>query len=103
MIQTGALSVSGTSAFNAGSGAITLSNAGNAFNSPVSLTGGDTQLTNNVDTTLGTVNTGALTVNSGARSTRHRYRCRQSQRVQQRRHDPNGRLVGHWHQHAQCG
>jgi fibronectin-binding autotransporter adhesin len=63
--QSGALAVSGTSNINAGTGAITLANAGNAFGGVVSLTGGATQITNGSALTLGAVNTGALTVTSG--------------------------------------
>ncbi|GGY16270.1 hypothetical protein GCM10008098_04400 [Rhodanobacter panaciterrae] len=63
--QSGALTVSGTSNINAGTGAITLANAGNAFGGAVNLTGGATQITNASALTLGAVNTGALTVTSG--------------------------------------
>ncbi|MFN6980930.1 MAG: beta strand repeat-containing protein [Brevundimonas sp.] len=61
---TNALAVTGTSALDAGVGAITLTTAGNHFGQAVSLTGGTTQITDSGALTLGTLATGALTVNS---------------------------------------
>ncbi|MFC5583468.1 hypothetical protein ACFPPB_20360, partial [Rhodanobacter terrae] len=52
--QVGAFTVSGASNFNAGTNAITLTNATNAFTGPVSLTGGNVSLTNDQATQLGT-------------------------------------------------
>ena len=63
--QAGALSVSGTSNINAGSGAITLIQGGNNFTGPVALTGGVTQVTASNALTLGALSTGDLTVSSG--------------------------------------
>ncbi len=63
--QTGAITQaagSGAATFNAGAGAITLTNAGNDFTGAVSLTGGTTQVTDANALTLGTLDTGALTV-----------------------------------------
>ncbi|OOG61229.1 hypothetical protein B0E46_14590, partial [Rhodanobacter sp. B04] len=62
--ESGALAVSGTSNINAGTGAITLANAGNNFTGAVSLTGGTTQITDAGALTLGASSTGALTVTS---------------------------------------
>jgi len=63
--QNGALTVTGTSAFDAGSNAITLTNGGNDFGQAVMLTGGVTQINNGPSLlTLGTLNTGSLTVGS---------------------------------------
>ena len=59
--QGGVLTVSGTSAINAGTGAITLANTGNDFGGVTSLTGGTTQITDKNALTLGTLSTGALT------------------------------------------
>ncbi|HEX7732659.1 MAG TPA: autotransporter-associated beta strand repeat-containing protein, partial [Rhodanobacter sp.] len=59
-------SVAGASTFNAGSNAITLTNAGNAFTGAVGLTGGTTQITNQGDLTLGALATGGLTAISGS-------------------------------------
>ncbi|MDK2748888.1 MAG: filamentous hemagglutinin N-terminal domain-containing protein, partial [Brevundimonas sp.] len=61
---TNALAVTGTSALDAGAAAITLTTAGNHFGQAVSLTGGTTQITDSGALTLGTLATGALTVNS---------------------------------------
>jgi uncharacterized protein with beta-barrel porin domain len=64
--QSGPLHVIGSSSFDAGSGAITLTNASNTFNGVVSLTGGTVQITTSANLvrplTLGTLKTGALTV-----------------------------------------
>lgn len=62
--QTGAFIVSGNSAFNAGTHAITLINNGNSFSGAVALTGGTTQISQGSALTLGALNTGALTVTS---------------------------------------
>ena len=59
--QSGALEVSGNSTIDAGSGAITLANAGNDFIGMVDLTGGATQVTDSNALSLGTLATGALT------------------------------------------
>ena len=58
------LTVTGTTALNAGVGNITLNQVGNDFQGAVSLTGAATQLTDVNALTLGTVNTGALIVTS---------------------------------------
>ncbi len=60
--QSGVWTVVGTSTIDAGIGTITLSNAGNNFIGAVSLAGGMTQVTDANALTLGTLNTGALTV-----------------------------------------
>ena len=66
VLQTGgALSVAGTSAIDAGSNAITLTGGSNDFGGTVNLTGGATQINDLNALTLGTVNTGALTVGAG--------------------------------------
>lgn len=66
IMQSGALIVTGTSTFDAGSNAITLTNGGNAFGQAVALTGGVTQIDNGSSMlTLGTLNTAALTAISG--------------------------------------
>ena len=62
--EGGALSVSGNSTLNAGTGAITLANAGNAFGGAVNLTGGVTQISDAAALSLGTLNTGDLTATS---------------------------------------
>ncbi|WP_168171163.1 filamentous hemagglutinin N-terminal domain-containing protein, partial [Rhodanobacter sp. B04] len=63
--SAGVLTVGGTSSFNAGANAITLTNASNAFTGAVSLTGGNVGLTNNRATVLGASTvTGTLAVNS---------------------------------------
>jgi autotransporter-associated beta strand protein len=72
--QSGSLSVSGTSTVNAGSGSITLTNAGNDFTGAVSLSGDNTQVTDQNSLALGTlstanlaaVSTGALNLGSGS-------------------------------------
>jgi filamentous hemagglutinin family protein len=61
---TNALTVTGTSVLDAGAAAITLTTAGNHFGQAVSLTGGTTQIADSGALTLGTLATGALTVNS---------------------------------------
>jgi len=62
--QDGALAVGGTSSIDAGNGTITLVNAANNFSGAVSLAGGTTQLVDAGALTLGTLDTGALTVTS---------------------------------------
>ncbi|MGN2249706.1 filamentous hemagglutinin N-terminal domain-containing protein [Frateuria sp. GZRe14] len=62
--QTGALDVSGTSSFDAGTGAITLTQANNEFGGAVSLTGGTTQIVDRNALVLGTLATGDLTATS---------------------------------------
>ncbi|MFC3550053.1 filamentous hemagglutinin N-terminal domain-containing protein [Lysobacter cavernae] len=62
--QSGALSVAGTSHINAGTGAITLVNAGNDFQGVVNVAGGNTQVVDNSALTLGAVQTGNLTATS---------------------------------------
>ncbi|RAN82218.1 hypothetical protein B5P43_11205, partial [Bacillus sp. SRB_336] len=65
--QGGALGVTGTSAVNAGTGSITLTNTGNDFAGAVNLTGGTTQITDANALSLGALATGALTaVSHGA-------------------------------------
>lgn len=63
--QSAGIGVTGNSIFNAGSGAITLTDSNNNFAGTVSLTGGATQINNNAALTLGTLSTGALTVTTG--------------------------------------
>ena len=58
--QNGAWEVGGSSTLDAGSGAITLGNAGNHFAGPVHLTGGDVTIRNGSALTLGTLDVGAL-------------------------------------------
>ncbi|KQQ83779.1 hypothetical protein ASF73_17395 [Xanthomonas sp. Leaf131] len=62
--QTGALSVTGTSAFDAGNNAIALTDAGNDFGGAVSLSGGATQIAARNALTLGTLRTGGLSATS---------------------------------------
>ncbi|MFC5525027.1 filamentous hemagglutinin N-terminal domain-containing protein, partial [Rhodanobacter ginsengisoli] len=65
--QGGAFTVAGTSSFDAGANAITLTDAGNDFTGAVNLTGGATQITDTNALTLGTLSTGALTaISTGA-------------------------------------
>ncbi len=65
IVQGGAFVVTGASSFNAGTNAITLTNANNDFTGAVSLTGGATQITDKNALTLGTLSTsGALTASS---------------------------------------
>ncbi|MFN7570268.1 MAG: beta strand repeat-containing protein, partial [Betaproteobacteria bacterium] len=64
--QSGALTVGGASSFNAGANSITLGNAGNDFGGAVTLTGGATQIKDGNALTLGTLSTGALTVEANA-------------------------------------
>ena len=59
--SAGAVTVTGTSSVNAGSGTIALSGAGNHFGQAVSLTGGTTAITDSGALTLGTLATGNLT------------------------------------------
>ncbi|WP_237717119.1 autotransporter outer membrane beta-barrel domain-containing protein [Cupriavidus basilensis] len=63
--QSASWIVGGATTLNAGSNAITLSNAGNVFIGAVNLAGGNAQLTSGGALTLGSVNTGALTATSG--------------------------------------
>ena len=62
--QAGAFDVAGTSSFDAGAAAITLTNAGNDFVGAVGLTGGTTQLNDSNALQLGVFATGNLTVTS---------------------------------------
>ncbi|WP_413464056.1 autotransporter outer membrane beta-barrel domain-containing protein [Cupriavidus metallidurans] len=62
--QSGPLSIGGDTTINAGTNAITLTNASNAFGGAVNLTGGATQITSGAGLNLGTVNTGTLTATS---------------------------------------
>jgi hypothetical protein len=62
--QSAALTVTGTTTFSAAGQSVTLDNAGNDFTGAVSLTGGATKITDKNGLTLGTLTTGALTVNS---------------------------------------
>ncbi len=65
--QGGAFTVAGVSTFNAGTNAITLTNAGNDFAGAVNLAGGTTAIADANALTLGTLDTGALTaVSQGA-------------------------------------
>ena len=63
--QTTAVTVAGTSSIDAGTGAITLTNAGNDFGDAVSLAGGATQIRDTNALTLGALATGDLTATSG--------------------------------------
>ena len=64
--QVGKLSVGGTTSINAGTNAVTLSNAANAFAGSVTLTGGAVTLANARATTLaGSSSIGSLTLNAG--------------------------------------
>ncbi|WP_431305991.1 beta strand repeat-containing protein, partial [Xanthomonas axonopodis] len=60
----GALRIGSTSSVNAGSGAIALGSAGNQFGGAVSLTGNGVSIRDSGALTLGTLNTGSLTVTS---------------------------------------
>ncbi|MEA9557974.1 filamentous hemagglutinin N-terminal domain-containing protein [Xanthomonas nasturtii] len=62
--QQGALTVSGSSRFDAGSGSITLTDSANNFAGAVNLAGGAVQVVDANTLTLGTLNTGVLTVSS---------------------------------------
>ncbi|MFN7778897.1 MAG: beta strand repeat-containing protein, partial [Betaproteobacteria bacterium] len=62
----GAVAATGTSTVNAGTGGITLAQAGNDFGGAVTLTGGATQIKDGNALTLGTLSTGALTVEANA-------------------------------------
>lgn len=62
LTQTGVLNVSGSSAFDAGSGDITLTQPGNGWGGPVSLRGGSVQFTTGSALRLGQLDVGALTV-----------------------------------------
>jgi filamentous hemagglutinin family protein len=64
--QAGTLSVGTTAAIDAGGNAITLSNSGNTFGGPVTLTGGAVVLANSQATTLGGANdVSSLTLDAG--------------------------------------
>ncbi|MEA5124939.1 filamentous hemagglutinin N-terminal domain-containing protein [Xanthomonas floridensis] len=62
--QQGALTVSGSSSFDAGNGSITLTNGANNFTGTVNLSGGAVQVVDANTLTLGNLDTGALTVTS---------------------------------------
>ncbi|WP_349656314.1 filamentous hemagglutinin N-terminal domain-containing protein [Xanthomonas sp. 10-10] len=62
--QQGALTVSGSSRFDAGSGNITLTDGANNFTGTVNLSGGAVQVVDADTLRLGNLNTGALTVTS---------------------------------------
>ena len=62
----GTVSIFGTTTVNTGTGTITLTQNGNDFQGLVNLTGGTTQITDANGLTLGTLNTGALTVIANA-------------------------------------
>jgi hypothetical protein len=62
----GRVSIFGTTTVNTGTGTITLTQTGNDFQGVVNLTGGTTQITDANGLTLGTLNTGALTVIANA-------------------------------------
>ncbi|WP_186426020.1 autotransporter outer membrane beta-barrel domain-containing protein [Cupriavidus metallidurans] len=62
--QSGPLSIGGDTTINAGTNAITLTNASNSFGGAVNLTGGTTQITSAAGLNLGTVNAGTLTATS---------------------------------------
>jgi fibronectin-binding autotransporter adhesin len=83
--QTGALNVTGASTINAGTNAITLANAGNNFIGVVNLTGGATSIRDANLLTLGTLNTGALTVHEPRRAEPGQRRAASLMRHQQRR------------------
>ncbi len=59
---SGKLVIGGASTFDTGEGAITLNNDGNDFSGVVTLKGGNTEIRDSANLTLGTVNSGALTV-----------------------------------------
>ena len=61
IIQSGALSVSGTSTLNAGGASITLTEGGNDFGGAVSLTGGVVSISDDNALTLGALSAGSLT------------------------------------------
>ncbi|WP_271009444.1 beta strand repeat-containing protein [Paucibacter sp. B51] len=62
--QSGALQIAGSSQLNAGAADITLDQAGNDFQSTLSLTGGRVQLRDQNALSLGALQTGALTLRS---------------------------------------
>src|SRR3546814_13320084 len=62
--QGGALLVGGTTALDAGTGNVTLANAGNDFVGEVDIVGGAIQITDANALTLGTVTAGPLTATS---------------------------------------
>ena len=64
--QSGTLTVLGTSTFNAGANAITLTTPTNDFQNAVSLAGGTTAITDANALTFGTLSTGALTATANA-------------------------------------
>ena len=65
--QTGALNVADVTTIDAGSGAITLNNAGNDFTGIVNVTGGTTAITDSNAMLFGSLATGSLAANSGGR------------------------------------
>src|SRR5690606_16608750 len=62
--QSGALQVGGTSTLDAGTGDITLANAGNDFGGAVDITGGAVAITDSNELSLGTVSAGQLAATS---------------------------------------
>ncbi|MCC8618641.1 filamentous hemagglutinin N-terminal domain-containing protein [Xanthomonas vesicatoria] len=64
--QTGALTVTGATRINSAGATIALADAGNDFQSALSLSGGDTRVRDRNGLTLGTLDVGALDVASGA-------------------------------------
>ena len=62
--QSGGLTVAGSSAVDAGTGAITLANAGNDFGGAISLTGGDATIVDQNALTFGALATGNLIADS---------------------------------------
>jgi filamentous hemagglutinin family protein len=69
--EAGGLSVGGTAGFNAGSGAITLTDAGNRFTGAVSLSGGATQLTDTGAVLLAAGDVASLALTSGGAVTQN--------------------------------
>src|SRR3546814_2985542 len=64
IVQGGALQVGGTTELDAGTGNVTLANAGNDFVGAVDIVGGAIQITDANALTLGTVTAGQLTATS---------------------------------------
>src|SRR3546814_7603452 len=65
IVQGGALQVGGTTELDAGTGNVTLANAGNDFVGAVDIVGGAIQITDANALTLGTVTAGQLTAKIG--------------------------------------